>query len=385
MNADGLVDHAERVARAALSALVEPGHTVLMRRVDAAGAEATLRAIRRGDTKLDPNHRMRDRLRSGQVDGEEVLATADRLGIGYLCPGEAGWPVALEAMRETLDAGADAVPPPLGLWWRGEAELATAAESAVAVVGSRNATRYGERVAADLGSDLAMAGWTVVSGAAFGIDAASHRGALAMGGTTVAVLACGVDVAYPKSHASLLDRIAAQGVVLSEMPPGVRPMRSWFLARNRIIAALSAGSVVVEAAMRSGALSTAGWAVKLSREVLAVPGPVTSALSAGCHDLVREKGATLVTDARDVVDAVGALGADAVPARRGEDRPFDRLSPVHRRLREAMAVGRTTSVAMLVEATSLSAATVRAEMDVLAGAGWVEEDGAGWRLPRGGP
>ena len=385
MNANGQLDHGERAARTVLSALIEPGDPNVMRRVDVAGAKATLRAIRKGDIKLDPNHRMRDRLRTCPPDGDELLAAAERLGIGYLCPGEAGWPAALDTMRETLDAGADAVPPPLGLWWRGDADLAPAVESAVAVVGSRNASRYGERVAADLGSDLAMAGWTVVSGAAFGIDAASHRGALAMGGTTVAVLACGVDVAYPKSHAGLLERIAAQGVVLSEMPPGTRPMRSWFLARNRIIAALSAGSVVVEAALRSGALSTAGWATKLSREVLAVPGPVTSALSAGCHDLVREKGATMVTDARDVVDAVGALGADAVPARRGEDRPFDRLTPVQRRLREAMVAGRTTTVAMLVEATGLAAATVREAMGELDGSGWVEEDGDGWRLPRGGP
>lgn len=385
MSACGQLDHAERAARAALSALIEPGATDVMRRVDDDGAVATLREIRAGRAKFDHNDIPSARSTTATVDGDVLLAGAERQGIGYLCPGETGWPVALEAMRETLDAGPDAVPPPLGLWWRGEVDLAAAVQSAVAVVGARTATRYGERVAADLGSDLAMAGWTVVSGAAFGIDAASHRGALAMGGTTIAVLACGVDVAYPRGHAGLLDRIAAQGVVLSEMPPGARPMRSWFLARNRIIAALSAGSVVVEAAVRSGALNTAGWTAKLSREVLAVPGPVTSALSAGCHALVREKGATMVTDARDVVDAVGALGADAVPARRGDDRPFDRLTPVQRRVREAMAADATTTPAMMAGATGLDAATVREVMNELEAAGWVEESGDGWRLPRGGP
>lgn len=369
---------ADRIARAALSATVEPGLASIMRRVELAGAEATWRAIQSGDDSLDVNRTLRRRAR--HVDGAETLAEAARLGIGYVCPGEPGWPDCLDVLTSTIDAGDDAVPPPFGLWVRGEIALDEAVARAVAVVGSRNATAYGERVGADMGADLAIAGWTVVSGAAFGIDAAAHRGALAMGGTTVAVLAGGVDVSYPKSHAGLLERITTQGVVVSEAPPGTRPMRSRFLSRNRLIAGLSAGTVVVEAALRSGALSTATWTGKLSREVLAVPGPVTSALSAGCHNLVREKAATMVTEVRDVLDAVGSFGADAAPLRRGRDRPIDALAPIPRLVREAMPGDRVCSVDQLAEATGLLPGAVQVALLELATGGWVVQGVEGWEL-----
>ncbi len=353
-----------------------------MKRVHDVGAEATLNSILTGDDHLDRTRVLQRKASS--VDGHALLAGAERHGIGYVCPGEGTWPEPLLAMDETLDAGVDAVPPPLGLWFQGAADVSSVAGSAVAVVGARSATRYGERVASDLGSDLAIAGWAVVSGAAYGIDAAAHRGALALGGTTVAVLAGGVDVPYPRQHAGLLDRVAEHGVVLSEAPPGAKPMRSWFLSRNRIIAALSAGTVVVEAALRSGALNTAGCAAKLSREVLAVPGPVTSSLSAGCHELVREKGATLVTDACDIVDAVGAFGVDAAPARRGEERPFDRLPPDQQLVRELLDPMTPTTPEELARGTGLSPSAVQKAADELRDTGWVEADEAGWRLPRGG-
>lgn len=382
-------DLPDRAARAALSCVVEPADEAVARLVARDGAEATWRAILAGAGEVGRREVLRRR--AERVDGGEVLAHARRLGIGYVCPGEEGWPEVLDAMAETLVAGADAVPPPFGLWVRGEVGLCEAAASAVAVVGARNATRYGERVASDLASDLAATGWTVVSGAAFGVDAAAHRGALALGGLTVAVLAGGVDVAYPRGHSSLLGRIAASGAVVSEAPPGARPMRSRFLARNRLIAGLSAGTVVVEAASRSGALSTALWAAKLSREVMAVPGPVTSELSAGCHKLVRDKGAVMVTDAGEVLDAVrmwggaGVLTTGAGTAGLGETgqrRPIDELPADQLTVREAMLADAPSTIDMLSAATGLRPSAVRTALSALESGGWVAQQPGGWRLGR---
>src|SRR3954447_15859043 len=173
----------------------------------------------------------------------------------------------------------------------------------VAVVGSRSATTYGAAVAGDIAATLGAAGHTVVSGAAFGIDNAAHRGALAAQGPTVAVLACGVDRAYPAAHRPLLDYIAEVGVVVSEAAPGCAPTRIRFLARNRLIAAFGQGTVVVEAAIRSGALNTASWTTELRRVLMGVPGPVTSAPSAGVHQLVRSRDALLVTSGQEVLEA----------------------------------------------------------------------------------
>jgi DNA processing protein len=318
--------------------------------------------------------------RASHVDGEELLSAAQRRSIDYVCPDEPGWPRILDVVTATLAASDEAVQPPLGIWFRGDVDLSTAVTAAIAIVGARNATRYGERVSCDLGADLATAGWTVVSGAAYGIDAAAHRGALALGGTTVAVVAGGVDVPYPKAHATLLDRIAAHGVVMSEVPPGTRPMRSRFLSRNRLIAALAAGTVVVEAGLRSGALSTAGWAHKLSREVLAVPGPVTSTLSAGCHKLIREQGAVMVTNAHDVLDAVTPLGTHVVPPRRVDDRPFDRLSQTQQAVHEAMFSDRPSTLSTLTATTGMASQAVREALIALVAGGWVVEGRDGWWL-----
>ncbi|MBB5789938.1 DNA-processing protein DprA [Jiangella mangrovi] len=368
---------AERAARAALSAVTEPGDKVVALRVRDTGAEATWHAICGGDDALDRTHVLRRR--AAQVDGADLLERAEQAGLRYLCPGEPGWPAPLDVMAVTLDY-AEPVPPPLGLWLVGDGDLAALAESAVAIVGSRNCSRYGERVASDLGTDLALAGWTVVSGAAFGVDAAAHRGALAVGGTTVAVLASGVDVPYPRTHAQLLERIAAEGLVVSEVPPGSRPMRAWFLERNRIIAALSAGTVVVEAAPRSGALSTAAWTQKLSRETLVVPGPITSALSAGCHTLVRNGAATLVTSVGDVLEAVGRLGTAAPADPEAEARPIDVLRPAQRKVREVMIAGAVETAAGLAGRTGLAASTVDPALRELAAGGWITRVDGGWRL-----
>jgi DNA processing protein len=213
-------------------------------------------------------------------------------GIRLVCPGEPGWPPQLD------DLGAAR---PYALWVRGAADLRASCEKSLAVVGARAATAYGKQAATCIAADLAGQGWAIVSGAAYGIDAAAHHGTLTAGRATVAVLACGPDVPYPRAHAGLLADIAIRGAVVSECPPGRQPSRLRFLARNRIIAALARGTVIIEAAERSGTVATARHASDLARPLMAVPGPVTSATSAGCNVLIREKRAVCVGCAADII------------------------------------------------------------------------------------
>jgi DNA processing protein len=230
------------------------------------------------------------------------LAGFHRDGIRLVCPGDAEWPTQLDALADAR---------PYALWLRGEADLRYCCLRSVSVVGSRAATAYGSHVGTEMAAALGERGWTVVSGGAYGIDGCGHTGALAADGVTVAVLACGVDYAYPRGHHDLFAGIAAQGVLVSEWPPGRTPTRRRFLIRNRVIGALSRGTVVVEAGLRSGALNTARHARDLGRPVMAVPGPVTSDVSAGCHKIIREWGAVCVTSAHDVIELLAPLdGSD---------------------------------------------------------------------------
>lgn len=348
-----------------------------MRRVLEVGAEATWQAIRRHDKALDKSGRLRHLAQ--RVDGDDLLAAGEAKGIRFVCPGDPDWPEQLDDMAHTLDLQ-DPVPPALGLWVRGAASICAATKQAVTVVGSRAATRYGERVSADFAADLALLGWTVASGAAFGIDASAHRGTLALGGMTIAVLACGADVVYPRPHKELLGRIADDGLVIGELPAGYTPTRSRFLARNRILAALTAGTVVVEAAKRSGARSTARWARLLSRNVMAVPGPVTSSLSAGCHDMVRNEGDTLVTTAAEIVDVVGAMSTDAVPLSRGENRLLDCVSKRAHEVFEAMPAGRGIAPEELADLTGLAEPAICHALTELAAESLVSEGLDGWRI-----
>nr|WP_231134402.1 DNA-processing protein DprA [Motilibacter deserti] len=297
---------------------------------------------------------------------------AARAGARLVAPGDAEWPDSLD------DLGARR---PLALWVRGARDggLAETVERSVAVVGARAATAYGLHVAGTLSGQVAARGWTVVSGGAFGIDAAAHRGALSVGGMTVAVLACGVDVAYPRAHEALLSRIAADGVLISEVPPGTGVTRGRFLERNRLLAALSQGTVVVEAALRSGARSTAERARELCREVMAVPGPVTSPMSAGCHEEVRARQAALVTDGDDVLDIVGRLGADSRPERRAPAGPLDGLDPEDLRVYDAMPLLSPVPAGQLAQASLLPVADVLARLGRMAVQGVVEPAEGGWR------
>lgn len=272
----------DRHARMVLSTVAEPGDTSIGRLVAHYGAAETL------ERKLPP--KLQQQLDSRKV--AETLDIAHALKLSYVTPGHPCWPTALEDLADAA---------PLGLWVSGDAEALKL--SAVAVVGARSATHYGEWAAAEIAAGLAASGWCVVSGGAFGIDAASHRGAMAAHGKTIAVLAGGVDVAYPRSNELLFRAIVENGALVSESPPGTQPLRHRFLVRNRLIAALSRGTVVVEARLRSGASATAGHAASLGRDVMAVPGAITSASSAGCHQLIRD-GAVLVTSAADVFELV---------------------------------------------------------------------------------
>jgi DNA processing protein len=192
--------------------------------------------------------------------------------------------------------------PPSRVFVRGEVHALS--QPGVAVVGARSCSAYGAQVARTLARELAAAGVVVVSGLARGVDGEAHRGALEGGGPTVAVLGCGIDRDYPRSHAELARRIVVSGAVVSEYPPGVEPAPWRFPARNRIIAGLSLATVVVEARERSGALITADFALELGRDVFAVPGEITSGLSAGTNDLLRQ-GAAPLTSVRDVLEALG--------------------------------------------------------------------------------
>jgi DNA processing protein len=248
------------------------------------------------------------------------------------------------------------------------------------VVGSRAATSYGLHVAGELGFALAEQQWAIVSGAAYGIDAAAHRGALAAPGPTVAVLACGADVAYPRSHEALLGRVAAEALIVSEAPPGGLPLRRRFLVRNRLIAALSGGTVVVEAGVRSGALSTARHARRLGRPVLAVPGPVTSGLSAGCHLLLRQwPEATLVTCADEVIEAVGPVGSLA-PLPVIEAGPRDGLDVRMGRVLEAVPSRRAREVEWIAARSGESEFVVERMLQPLIANGLVEARPEGYRL-----
>jgi DNA processing protein len=382
--AHGPCSDEERAARAALAAAVEPGAVHIARAVSTVGPVDTIEVLRRGAPgKLDQDRRVQRRLR--YVEGARILAQTVEAGARLVCPGDPDWPASFTQLEVELQAGMHSVPPPFGIWLRGAGDLPRLAERAVAIVGARAATSYGRSVASELAADLAAEGWTVVSGGAYGIDGAAHRGALAAGRPTVAVLACGVDIAYPRGHTELLSRIMADGLLVTERPPGAAPSRPGFLKRNRLIAGLTGGTVVVEAARRSGAISTAEWAARLQRPVGIVPGPVTSAMSAGCHRLARESNAVLVTNAAEVAELVGVIGTDAAPDEREPNHVLDDLPQDQRDVYEAMPGSGTTTVDELCRATGLTARQCLAALASLAYADLVVRTPHGWAIERSKP
>jgi DNA processing protein len=386
----GAVAAGVRRARAWLSRAVEPGSVDHARFVDALGPVEAVRRLRSGSAPERILSLVGPRAATDR--SLEDLRAAERSGARLVVPEDDEWPgyplhsLTVATSQEPDDprdqsSRTTAPVPPVALWVRGPGRLDEVVDRSVAVVGARAATAYGEHVAGELAVGLGERGWTVVSGGAYGIDGAAHRGALAAQGSTVAVLACGVDRVYPSGHGALFSRIAETGLLVSEWPPGSAPHRHRFLVRNRLIAALTRGTVVVEAAARSGAQATAERARRLGKEVMAVPGPVTSAMSVGCHELIRkDDGARLVTSAAQVLEVVGSFGADLAPAPERPVEPRDGLSDVALRVLDACPVRVGVPPERLAAVSGCDVLEVLRVLPALELADLVRWTGSGWRL-----
>ncbi|MEU7259351.1 DNA-processing protein DprA [Streptomyces rimosus] len=372
------VGEEERKARAALTRIVEPGDETVgrwLRRTTPVQLVQSLVGEREMPTGVSEEKFEGLRLRATRLDvvnkPAEDLAAVAALGGRFVCPGDDEWPQQLEDLEDGR---------PIGLWVRGRANLRLWALRSVAVVGSRACTEYGAHIAATLGASLADRGWTVVSGAAYGVDGAAHRGALAAEGATVAVLASGVDHAYPRGHTELIGRVAEQGLVVAELPPGDHPTRSRFILRNRLIAALTRGTVVVEAELRSGSLVTARRAAGLGRFTMGVPGPVTSGLSAGVHQMLRGE-AVVVTNAAEITELVGSIG-DLAPVQRGPVLARDLLDPVASRVLEAVPARGGADLRRLARDSGMAEEVTQGKLFELQSLGFVQRGGAVWELAR---
>ncbi|MER6627772.1 DNA-processing protein DprA [Streptomyces sp. NPDC000987] len=364
----------ELLARVFLARVAEPGDEAVGRWVREYGVCEVARRLVGDHAPLPRISRSRWdglRARAERADARRDLALAGDVGARFVAPGDVEWPGQLDDLGDAR---------PLGLWVRGRPSLRMWALRSVALVGARACTEYGAHMAADLAAGLAERGWVVVSGGAYGVDGAAHRGALGAGGATVAVLACGVDRPYPRGHTALITRIAEQGLVIGELPPGDHPTPSRFIVRNRVIAALTRGTVVVEAARRSGSLATARAAQRLGRHTMGVPGPVTSSLSAGVHELLRSEG-VLVTDAAEVVELVGDMG-ELAPVRHGPVLPRDLLEPAARRVLAALPGRGTAPPGEIARGAQTTQDDAIARLYELRSLGYVERHGDGWKLTR---
>ena len=385
----------ERIARAALSRLMEPQDAAGLALVQAVGA---IDALRIGTGQVSGGAGIEQEISSLLADNgaaagwsgldaclkrwlprvpdlapERDLATMARLGGRMVVPSDDLWPVQL------ADLG---IQEPICLWWRGHEQQLPQVQRSVALVGSRDSTSYGAAVTGDIAYSLAQRGFTVVSGGAYGIDAHAHRAALAGGSgpvPTIAVMAGGVDRFYPSGNEDLLRAVANQGAVLAEVPPGSAPTRYRFLQRNRLIAALSAVTVVVEARWRSGALNTAHHAESMGRAVGAVPGSVHSANSAGCHRLLRDGGAVCVTDAAEVAELAAPNGSDLPEPHQASLRVQDGLTLEDLILLDALPLRSTTSVEKLAVVAGLGTESVRAGLGRLGLLGLAVSERGAWK------
>jgi DNA processing protein len=386
----------QALARAALTYLAEPGDPALGALLEICEPDEVVAAIKAGTLPGtgpgcgdSPASRRaleravaRWRTRLPWLPDDGYIAAACRDGIRLACPADPEWPDGLDELGSAR---------PYALWLRGHADLRQVCPRSVSMVGARAATGYGAHVASEIAADLGEQGWTIVSGGAYGIDAAAHRGALATGAVTIAVLACGVDYAYPAGHAGLFAEVTEHGLLVSEWPPGRQPARLRFLVRNRTIAALSCGTVIVEAGERSGALNTARHAAQLGKPLMAVPGPVTSAQSAGCHRIIREWGATCVTRADEIIEMLSPLGAadPAGPAgpvglsgpSTGATAPSrDELDLDSARVLDALPARGGAGTSTIAAEAGVDLDTVLRCLGLLAGSGFIERCDRGWRL-----
>ena len=397
---------AERFARAAWCSIAEPGDRDAGHLVATLGAEASVAALTAVPwPPSDPEHIDVAPLATALADaGDDGLARdelveavkrwrsrvsapivllalrqAARFGATLLVPDDPDWPVGVDELGEHA---------PHALWARGDRTLLGRLERSIAIVGARAATGYGEHVTVEASSGLVDRGFTIVSGAAYGIDGIAHRAALASSGSTVAFLAGGVDRFYPAGHEALLTRIVERGVVVSEVPPGTAPTKWRFLQRNRLIAAASRATVVVEAGWRSGSLNTAHHAGDLGRPIGAVPGPVTSAASVGCHKLLRESLAICVTGPDDMAELVSTdfaaadapVAAESATGTKSSAPISPAIDPTGTRVRllDALSDKSGRSVARISEFSGLAADRVRAELGLLELEGIVHERPSGW-------
>ncbi|WP_350349667.1 DNA-processing protein DprA [Agromyces sp. G08B096] len=390
----------DALARAFLGTLAEPGDGVLGALVEAAGARHAAelladrvdaahlaRALEAGGVRVE-SAALHAALRrwSPRIDPSafaRAIHQAVRVSARLIVPGDPEWP------DPVADLGVHA---PLALWVRGDAGLLAAGDQAIALVGARAATGYGEHVAVESAAGLVDRGFAIVSGGAYGIDGMAHRSALRSDGATIAYLAGGVDRFYPLGHESLLSRIVERGAVVSELPCGEPPTKWRFLQRNRLIAASTAATIVLEAGHRSGSINTAGHAAHLGRPLGAVPGPVTSPASAGCHRLLREYGAVCVVDAEQMAElARGELpeavrfgprgAASAAPRRSGEDPPGVWSSPDGVRVRDALSARAPRSVEEVARRAGLDPRSAMSVLGSLEAEGRALRHAAGWVSP----
>lgn len=385
-------DEVQRLARILLGYLVEPGNRELGLMVRSGGPVNALGRVLGGHASAGLAGAVATRLAAEGMSssprdlallGDRLENRTRRIGARVITPDDDEWPPRLEDLirisrpqGSTIDRDTD---PPLCLWVRGESSVREAVERSVSIVGARAETAYGRHLATELAYDLVSRDWAVISGGALGIDAAAHRGALSGGGVTIAVLACGIDRPYPAANCGLFDQIAEQGLLISEWPPEAVPFRQRFLMRNRAIAAMSRGTVVVEAALRSGARHTLGRARVLGRGAMAVPGPVGSSMSAGCHAELRELGTRLVTSAEEILEEVGEVGTLAMRGQ-GDVRPHDRLDPLVLRLLDGVLPRKARTAEEIGAAVGVSGQDARRGLPLLVLAGFAVSVEGGYRL-----
>jgi len=378
-------EQAELFARAAWTGIAEPGDRLAGVLLSAVGAPEALRLLEKPPTPtrlvellaeagagvVEPDDAgkalARWAPRAGIPASVIPLRQAVRVHARLVVPGDDLWPSALDDLGEHA---------PPALWVRGRDEALAALSRSIALVGARAATGYGEHVTMEAAAGLVDRGYAIVSGAAYGIDGMAHRAALASHGLTIAFLAGGVDRFYPSGHDALLGKIADTGAVISELPCGQAPTKWRFLQRNRLIAAASRATVVIEAGWRSGSLNTAGHASTLGRPLGAVPGPVTSAASAGCHRLIRDYTALCVTNPDEMAELAPLSGAegredDSEEGGRGQTSDVTRLL-------DALSIRSPRDSADVAARSGLSLAAVRGLLGQLALDGTAAERERGW-------
>ncbi len=280
-------------ARLALFSAIEGGHIFWSQEISANGAEYVYEKLSASGYDAIKYGKTIERLRSANTS--EIAKSIENAGAQFITPAMEQWPDQLNDLAAI----------PIGLVVKGEIDILK--ERGLAIVGTRNPTPYGVRNAGDFAAGFVDREWSIISGGAYGIDSAAHKGALIAEGSTIAVLAAGIDVAYPAGNARLFAEICENGALVSEVLPGAHAIPSRFLTRNRIIAALSQATLVVEAAFRSGSLRTARDAAELMRPVMAIPGPISAPTSEGCHRLIGERAAELVTSVADAVELISTL------------------------------------------------------------------------------